>query len=471
MSPGLALALLLVLALGTRLALWQATAGITMDSPLYVRLAEAMTRGGREPSAAHHGYPLLISVASRFVAGREIPGRLVSLLASLAVVAFTWALARRRTGERGGLVAGALAATHPLLAVYGVAIMTEASWLAVTLAGLWLLERGRAFRGGVVLGLGYWIRPEGLIVAPLAALLTRARRPMIVAMLGTVAAMALYLPVLRWQQGAWTLSPKSVLVRPAERDYREAETSLADSARAAALPPLGTRLGAMATEAPARAARFAARLGEAWPLPLLLVSLLGLRAGIGPWLAPFALYLLYPLLAGPDDIRFAQFAVPGLALLAGAGLEAAFAQRRVWRWGVVALLAAGVAWGWVGDAGRRARHFDDGPMAALRGAGVWLHGNAAPGDLVMDRKAYVPFFATLPHAQLPDDELPAIADYARARGARWLVVEEYVTHGLRPQLAPLLGDSAASRARYGLALTYVSRLAPNEGVAVFRVLR
>ena len=63
-------------ALALRLALWSTTAGVTMDSPLYVRMAEALASGERGPSPAHHGYPALVALA--FVhptpARRRTPG-------------------------------------------------------------------------------------------------------------------------------------------------------------------------------------------------------------------------------------------------------------------------------------------------------------------------------------------------------------------------------------------------------------
>ena len=113
------LAVPLVLGLAVRLMLAAGTAGLTMDSPLYVRMAEGLRHGVHEAAPAHHGYPLLVALASRVVPGREWPGRAVSLLASLALVVLVHGAVRRRLGVRLATLAASLVALHPLLAIYG----------------------------------------------------------------------------------------------------------------------------------------------------------------------------------------------------------------------------------------------------------------------------------------------------------------------------------------------------------------
>src|SRR5262249_57891788 len=138
----------------------------------------------------------------------EARGRIGALLASLACPPLTWAIARRLARPAVAVGAAGLVALHPLIAVYGVAIMTETTYLAVTMLGLRLLDERRAFAGGLALGAGFWVRPEALVVGPVAALFLRARRPALLALAGLGVAIAAYPPVLRWQQGAWALPPQ-----------------------------------------------------------------------------------------------------------------------------------------------------------------------------------------------------------------------------------------------------------------------
>src|SRR5262245_8853372 len=76
------LGLVMALALALRLGLAAGNSGLTMDSPLYVRMAEDLAAGRRGASPAHHGYPALLALASFVLPGRELPGRAVSILAS-----------------------------------------------------------------------------------------------------------------------------------------------------------------------------------------------------------------------------------------------------------------------------------------------------------------------------------------------------------------------------------------------------
>jgi hypothetical protein len=123
-----------------------------------------------------------------------------------------------------------------------------------------------------------------------------------------------------------------------------------------------------------------------------------------------------------------------------------------------------------GPVTRLALAFDDGPMTSLRGAGAWLAEHSGPDAVIMDRKSYVPFFAHRRHVQLPDEPLDTLLDYARTSGADYLIVEEYVVRGLRPQLAPLL-DARTLANEPRVRLVYATRPAPGEGVAVLEVVR
>ncbi len=415
----LAPVVLALVALALRLWLWPRTAGLTMDSPLYVRMAEALLAGERGPSPAHHGYSLLIALASTLVHDRELPGRLVSLLASLALPALAWAIARPRVPAWAALAAGLAVAVHPLLAVYGVALMTEATFLALTFGGLLAIEREHALTGGALLGAAYWVRPEAAVIAPMAALLTRRPRTLALVLAGAAIAALPYLGVLRWEQGWWSLTPKTALVRPAFANAAAAEWRLADSTALADTVGLAERLragapGMLASYGP-QLAHHAARLLEAWPLPLLVLSLSGLFAAPRAWLAPLACLLVYPLLAAPDDVRFAQLFVPTLALLAAHGVS-----RFAWPRGRGALGGRGARTGRARDGVGRARRAPRFRVRRRPHAHAARRRRVAARALAARRRGHGPqgVRAVLRrrHVQLPDDSLATIVDYAQ-RGA------------------------------------------------------
>jgi len=451
--------------------------GLTMDSALYVRMAEDLLAGHRGPSPAHHGYPALVALSSLVLPGREWPGRAISLVASLVLVAVAGWAARRRMPPALAWVPAMLVALHPLLAVYGGAIMTESAFMALAFSGVALLEARRGRAGGALLGAAWWVRPEAALVAPFAVALSPLNARGRVLALVIAAAVALpYSIVLRVEQGHWSLSPKSVLVRAPFADARSAEWRLADSTAFADTTGVAARLardgGAIARAYPSRLWAQLAGVLDAWSAPLMLLSLAGLvlGAGRGAWLAFFALPLAYPLLSAPADLRFAQLLVPALALAAGGALAAVAARGRRWRLVAGAAALAGLALVWAGPAGRRALAFDDGPMAPMRGAGAWLAAHSAPDAVIMDRKSYVPFFARRTHVQLPDEPVDVLLRYARERGVTHIVVEEYVVRALRPQLAPLLDQQSLAR-EPRVRLVYATRPEWGDGVAVLEVVR
>lgn len=471
------LAALLLLALGLRLVLAATNSGLTMDSPLYVRMAESLRAGeATGPVPAHHGYPLLVALASWLVPGREWPGRVVSLVASLALVACVWSLARQRWSRSTAFAVTAVVALHPLLAVYGGAVMTEATFLALAWGGIAALESMKPRLGGALLGAAWWVRPEAIVVAPLAVLLAPLSRAARVLALVVCIAVALpYLSVLRFQQGHWSLTPKTVLVHAGGAN--DGEWRLADSTAFDDRVGLTARLardgGAIAAAWPVRfLAQLRALAGTSGPV-LLLLALAGLlfvrtRSAANAFLA---LPLVYPLLAAPAEPRFVLSLLPALALLAGDAATTALARRAGRDWLVPALLAVAIGVALAEPAvTRRAWRFDDGPMDAMRGAGAWIAAHGPADVVVMDRKSYVAFFAGRRHVQLPDEPLDTVLEHARASGADYLVVEEYVVRGLRPQLAPLL-DARALADEPRVRLAYATRPSPGEGVVVLEVVR
>ena len=462
---------LLVLALVVRLALAATNAGLTMDSPTYVTMSERLHAGGYQ----HHGYPLLLALARSVVPGRELPGRTVSMVCGVLLVAGVYVLARRGLPSWSAAFAAGLIALHPLLAVYSGAIMSETAFASCFVAALLAVAAARPLAGGLTMGFAYGVRPEAVILLPaVGALGVRGGRAWMRFALGALVLLAAYAVFLRADTGTWTLLPKSFLVRaPVEHEYRSVDP---DRVAAPRDPGLLARLvGAgpgLVRRAPGVLLRYLELLVQGWPWPLLGLSLLGIPFAPRLWLAPLALLPALALVPLQQEMRFLMPMFPSLALLAAAG--ARWLAGRVRTAGAVLAAAAalaGTALAWRGPAGFDALHFDDGPMAACRAAGAWLARNGRPGAAVMDRKAYVPFFAGMEHVQIGDDSYEAILQEARSRGVDYLVVEEHVVWAFRPQLQPLLDDPEFRQRETRLKAVYAGRSEPGTGVAVFEVVK
>jgi hypothetical protein len=464
------------------LRLWLAAgnAGLTMDSPLYVSMADSLARGARAVGPAHHGYPAAIALAGLVLPGRELPGRAVSMLAGLALVVLVFRLARRGASPWAAALAAALVALHPLLAVYSGPIMTESTFLALLVAALLALEQDHPLAAGLTLGVSYLVRPEGLVAAAGAMLFGRLGGRGTARLAAGFALIAVsYVGYLSWERGVFTLTPKEALLHaPAARGSLEWRVGSPSQVASERPPTLAER---MREAAPGIYARYLPRLGhhlarliEAWPWPLLILSLVGLVARPGPVAAPLLQLLVIPMLVVAPEARFAMLYVPSLAVLAAVGAEACVTRAARWRRAAAPATAvaalAGVVWVWSGPAAWLALHFDDGPMPEMRAAGAWLRANGSPGDVVMDRKAYVPFFAGMRHIQLPNDDYETLVGYACRSGARYLVIEEYVAEAMRPQLLPLLADARFREQEPRLRAVFHVRGSPHSGVVVMEVV-
>ena len=88
-------------------------------------------------------YPYLVALLSHVVAPAHLAARLVSVAASLALIALTWRLARRRVGPGAALLAAAVVAVAPVAVMTGRNVQTDSLYLALVLAVLVLADPRR----------------------------------------------------------------------------------------------------------------------------------------------------------------------------------------------------------------------------------------------------------------------------------------------------------------------------------------
>ncbi len=137
---------------------------------------------------------------------------------------------------------------------------------------------------------------------------------------------------------------------------------------------------------------------------------------------------------------------------------------RGWRWLPAALVLL-VLWGMgpqVAALQRQTHSF----QTAHKVAGQWLraHGVTAD-DVVMSRYPAIAFHAGAAWAATPAEDWPQVLRYARARGAKYLVVDEWEVKRLRPQLEFLLDPSQAPP-----ELRHLATLEGNAGpVVIYRL--
>jgi hypothetical protein len=184
---GAALALTVVFALAIRLYLSLTSYCIAGDGAAYLGMAQDFAAGAPAKALASVFsplYPWIISVVHRLIPSWELAGNLVSAILGSAAVASVY-LMTREAFERHDLAIGAafLIAIHPEMAAYSASIRTEAGFIFLMTATIWMLlvglKRNRIALiavGGLIGGLAYLYRTEaiGLLVFVVGFILVAA---------------------------------------------------------------------------------------------------------------------------------------------------------------------------------------------------------------------------------------------------------------------------------------------------------
>jgi hypothetical protein len=177
---------LAVLALVLRL-LWAGFVATTIENEgsYYARLGQNLAHGRGYLGMREQGlqliypplFPLLIAAQNVLGIPADIAGRLISAIAGAFFVPVAFLLANRLYGLRVARIAAVIATIHPLLVVFGAAVLTEALYLTLAWAGVYFAflardeERyGPAISAGILFGLAYLTRPEAMLLPPLVAL-------------------------------------------------------------------------------------------------------------------------------------------------------------------------------------------------------------------------------------------------------------------------------------------------------------
>jgi hypothetical protein len=131
------------------------------------------------------GYSAYLAVFYKFLGSSHLVGHVANAFASGLLPVVTFLLAREALSERRAMAAGALAAIHPGLVLYGALVMAEPLSALLVLTGFYVALRvartGRRSMSGIasgalVLGLAALVRPQSLLCAPFLALVVPGKK-------------------------------------------------------------------------------------------------------------------------------------------------------------------------------------------------------------------------------------------------------------------------------------------------------
>jgi hypothetical protein len=465
-------AALVALAAAIRALRWHVTAVMFNDGPVFLALAQSIAAGHWGDALAHPFHPLYpaaIAAAHALIPDWETAAVTVSATAGAAGVAALFAFVRQAFGRAEAFVAAALLTAHSASIEFAGDVQSEALYIALfvaCVAVLWpAVRRGRArlaLAAGLLAGGAYLVRPEGLGLTAVAAVLgavEMARRRwsarggalwLAALAAGTLLVAAPYAAWLRAETGSFTLSGKKavgVVAGLEERPYQGADPLAANPQvpwqRDADDPPPGTRAHRDVQET-SRGAALAAALGDMLRthlrslrhelLAVLVIGWLWLRprpgaraAFVASIVGGYAIVLF--LLAFNVGYVSARHTLPPLTVLLGhaawlilgigaaaaRGLAGPAAARR--RAAVVGLLLAVC----VGIGLAKSLKPDRLDALAERRAGEWLRAQGVPVHALAARKRRVAYYADAPWVKLASAAFP---DGLRALGASHLVLDE-----------------------------------------------
>ena len=168
-----AVVLLFALCVAVRVYLFFFTFVIARDSTTYLAMAEAFLEG-RIGDALHYitlpFYPILVAGIQSVVGNWEIAGKLVSGMAGVGTFFPLYFLGNRVFGHKATLISLLCLAIHPYLVEYSAEVLSESTFIFLSVLGIWMLWEGWNRKShvlcgasGLILGLSCLTRAEGLI--------------------------------------------------------------------------------------------------------------------------------------------------------------------------------------------------------------------------------------------------------------------------------------------------------------------
>ncbi len=425
-------------------------------------------------------YPLFAAAIYTLGGGLEWPTKLNMLLIGSLLPVSIYGLASQLTNSKTALIAALLTALHPALVLsqgnfesvaeqpYALLLYTGWGmlWLALTRRQLW--HFGLA---GLLIGIAHWVRWEGLILGLIAAgllvlLLRREALWPVLAFLLGLALFALPYGLFLYQHTGSPLSPKTMLTQlhaaaidatssdpyAFERAFfDDYELWLADPHQ---VPHVVATSRTAAWQRYGRNVLFEIRLWFTslsfltwlWFIPFVI----GLVT-MGRKHTLFLLPLFIPLLVIPASVidpRYFLIPLPISMIFVAQG----------WTWLIERLphlklsgLSRPVAFGQL-LLGLTLSLFIvaslSGPFLyprplGYRAAGLALRSQIVPGTHIFARKRQIPFYAGGVWEWLPFADLDEVLNQAKTRNVDYLVIDQFTTPALRPQLAYLLDPTNA----------------------------
>jgi hypothetical protein len=450
---------LLGITFGLRLYAVLVAAGVANDSAGYGFMARDFLRGdflkGLSP-AFHPLYPYLVSLLSPGATSVEITGRLISLFFGTVALVPLYYLVKEAFGHGVAVFSGLFYCFHPYLVTYSGMLLSEATYwglLTLSIYFFWFgLKRRRIYQttlAGVLLGLAYLTRPEGM--GYLAVFLVWVviyggvkkewiRKSIIIGglILTFLVPSAPYLIFIHQETGLWLISKKATAAQSRLLMWGEEQKQNPDT-KAAEEPILAKK--------PFTFQRFMSTFFRNIPFNIyhylrayhfslwvfLFVALIRLRQRRikEEWfIASLVLFHLFSLATfTPSNIRFSVPVIPISLLWAAAGvveIKRFLKMKKVpkekkWLFFIVVLiLLIQLPQALTPERWHRREQ---------KNVGIWLRKNTPEGSVMMSNSPQEAFYANRPFVQMqqgnPGQSYRDVIRFAKENRVRYILVDRY----------------------------------------------
>jgi 4-amino-4-deoxy-L-arabinose transferase-like glycosyltransferase len=523
-----AVGLIAAVALGARLVYGLSRTVLTdHDSTGYIFRAREIFEGGSFFHPFHvPGYPLLIGIWSLPVGDDILAAKIASIVCGALLSLVAYALGSELYGRKVGWAAAALIAFNVGMIDVSASEISESTYILTSFTALalaiWAMQSERLviwLLAGVLAGLCYWVRPEGILyvgLIPALAILDswlRNRRFLskrlalhLVAFVAVGSSLAvpnvwhIYRTTGAWSINARTAWAALIHGEPSQDPlaYERALGQLTPSGLATMKDSALSHVAmtqSYSENAVYRAKAVVKNLDETYRLlpavfPVFLIMLMGvgllarpfrlpdrapdfiLAGALLPWFVVYPLYEIDFENLAPVVPVLTLWAAVGLVEIAGrlgrrlaAGYSGANGGRRL-NYPLLVLVAVAMMLelpSYVQKV-RNPTPREDHPIH--REVGDWIQANLAEDAVILSRKGFVPLYGNREQAYLPFAEYDEVIAHARSIGADYLLLEERL-RDMRPQLAFLLEDPEDTD---DLVLEYENHAVRGRSILLFRIL-
>jgi hypothetical protein len=412
-------------------------------------------------SVFHPGYSIFIELARLVVPDGVRAAQLVSVVAGSLLPIPLYILARHYLKPLLSLLAVIVIVCNPLIVRFGAMTMTESLFVLVEVSLFAAFLKNKPILFGILGGLGYLIRPEGIIPVVtliLYYLLTNKKRAPLFAMIGSLILVTVpYIIYLKIQTGNWTLSAKTMNLRVWERDWH---INVSHEASEAPSYSFRERIESGIKHYPARFWEYCQKMIKYAGIPILVLGLIGMIKYRTILLAAMPMLLLLPLFGLDPSERFLLPYVPFMVL---------FAFLLIASWKGALLGTAAILLLIIGYLPTAAYAIapEEG-ITEFCTAGMNMKARTNNSDIFVDRKPFTAFYAGGRYLPMPNDPVDSILTFCRDNHARFLVVSARVVRVFRPQLNFLLYSDTVLN-RLNLKTAYVRDLDSGYGIRIIEV--